>query len=420
MTSERIAAQPTGELRALGLRERCLYRYSERNPLLFVLVAEFDVALDPDLVGDALDAVQRRHPLLSAHVHEDHELGPVFYRADPATPIELSIHRDPDQGWHVFAAQELARPFGVATVPLMRATLLARRTTSTLLLTFDHVISDGISSVAVLDDLLAALNGEWLPVLPVPESLEDLAARRFEASDIGDVSAELGDPRMAVPTRIRPFDATPPYVHGVVMDRGATAHLLERCRNEDTTVHAAIVTAASRVRSAECGDDFVRAYSPINARELVAQEPGCCLCISFACTGMAPADGTAFWRQARETGDRLKAMRSPAGLMLGSAVIEDNFPFDADCDTAEQFLCTHLPSELTITNLGVQAMSRVRPIRPRTIWGPVVLTQIEREYVTGVVTYDGHLRMVTCGYTPTERFLEAVRETLTDAPGYPR
>ncbi len=414
--SDRIAAtQPAGILRALGLRERCLYRYSERNPLLFVLAAEFDVTLDPRRVGDALDAVQRRHPLLSAHIQDDTVLGPALYRADLVTPIELTLHRDPDQDWQALAAEELTRPFDIATAPLMRATLLDQRTSSTLLLTFDHVISDGISSVAVLDDLLATINGERLAALPLPESLEALATRRFDASHIGDVRPEVGDPRMAVPTRVRPFDATPPYVHRVSMDRGATAHLIERCRNEGATVHAAIVTAASRVRSAGCGDDFVRTYSPINARDLVAQATGSCLCISFACTGMAPGDGTAFWCQARETSERLKVMRSPAGLMLGSAVIEDNFPFDADCEAAEHFLCTLLPFELTITNLGVRKLSRLRPVRPRAIWGPVVLTQIERECVTGVVTYDGQLRMVTCGYAATDDFLEETREMLIGA-----
>jgi hypothetical protein len=185
-------------------------------------------------------------------------------------------------------------------------------------------------------------------------------------------------------------------------------------------VHAAIVTAASRVRSTQCGEEFVRTYSPINVRELVNQGAGCCLCISFACIGSAPVDGTDFWCQAREVSNQLKIARSAEGLMLGSAVIDENFPADADCAAAEEFLRTMLPFELTITNLGVQDVPGFGPIRPRAIWGPIILTQIEREYLTGVVTYEGRLRMATCGYSPTADYLQIVREVLTNASRYPR
>lgn len=410
MTYESVAAQPDTFLRALGARERCLYRYSERNPLIFVLAAEFDVALDAHLVGDALHAVQCRHPLLSAHIREDADAKLGFYRPISVAAIDLRFLRDPDQGWPAFAAEELTKPFDHTTAPLMRATLLTHGTASTLLLTFDHAISDGISSVLVLNDLLAALSGEPLTALSLPNSLEDLATHQFATSDI-NVSHDP-DPRMAVPTSIRSFDANPPCLHRVALNHDATAHLVERCREERTTVHAAIVTAASRVRNAKCGEDFVRTYSPINARDLVNQEAGCCLCISFACTGMEPADGTAFWCQARETSDRLKAMRSAAGLTLGSAAIEQHFPGNSDCDAAEHFLRNLLPFELTITNLGVQNVPRFRPVRPRAIWGPIIVTQVEREYVTGVVTYDGQLRMVTCGHIPTVDFLDNVCELL--------
>jgi hypothetical protein len=411
MTSRSDPARNDAHLRALGLRERCLYLYSQRNPLLFVLAAEFDIALDAHRVSDALCTVQCRHPLLSAHIKDDRKIGPAFYRTAPVAPIDLTVHRDFDQDWQLLAAEELTRPFDTVTAPLMRATLVTHGMTSTLLLTFDHVISDGISSILVLNDLLAALNGEPLATLPLPKPLEDLASRKFAASRIDIVSADVGDPRMAVPTSIRPFDATPPHVYRLAMDRDTTARLTERCREEQTTVHAAIVTAASRARGTRCGEEFVRTYSPINVRELVTQESGCCLCISFACTGTAPADGTAFWCQAREVNSQLKVMRSADGLMLGSAVLKQHLPADADCEAAESFLRTFVPFEHTITNMGVQNVPP-RSVRPRAIWGPIIVTQIEREYVTGVVTYDGQLRMVTCGHMPAADFLGDVLEVL--------
>src|SRR5690242_14471650 len=232
----------------------------------FVLAAEFGNTLDVHRVRDALVAVQYRHPLLSAHIKDDPETGPGFYRRVPVAPIDLAVHQDFDQDWQLLAAEELTRPFDSATTPLMRATLMTHRLASTLLLTFDHVVSDGISAVLVLNDLLTKLNGESLPALPLPKSLEELATRQFNGFRIGTASPDLGDPRMTRPTSIRPFDTTPPHVRRIAFDHETTARLIERCRDEQTTVHAAIMTAASRVRGTQCGEEFVRTYSPISAR----------------------------------------------------------------------------------------------------------------------------------------------------------
>lgn len=134
--------------------------------------------------------------------------------------------------------------------------------------------------------------------------------REFDASGADEVSLDADDPRLAAPSSIRPFDGTPPYVHTIEMTSDETARIVERSRREQTTVRAAIVTAASRVRGAEFGEEFVRTFSPINIRELVGQGPNCCLCIASARTGMEPADGTDFWRQAREITRELNVARS--------------------------------------------------------------------------------------------------------------
>jgi hypothetical protein len=49
------------------------------------------------------------------------------------------------------------------------------------------------------------------------------------------------------------------------------------------------------------------------------------------------------------------------------------------------------------------------------VWGPVVLSQTDGEYLTGVTTYEGRLRMVTCGYNVPASFLKGVGEALMAA-----
>jgi hypothetical protein len=223
-------------IRPIGSLERLFFRYSERHPAHFLLAAEFDGILDDQQLRRALDSVQRRHPLLSVHV-EDHpstHLG--FYRAQAIAPIPMTVHHGRSD-WQSLAATELAMPFDRSVAPLLRVTLATTATASVVLLTFDHTIADGISSVHVLDDLIAALNGRQLTNLPVPPAIEDLIDGSLE----GTASTEIAvpDERMAEPTTQRPFDGSAPFLHTVAMTEADTARLAVRCRAERTTVHAA-------------------------------------------------------------------------------------------------------------------------------------------------------------------------------------
>lgn len=399
-------------VRSIGAFERLFYRYAERNPAHFSIAAEFDVTLTERQLRTALTAVQQRHPLLSVHV-EDHpgsRLG--FYRADSVAPIDLTVHERGEQ-WQSFAAAELARPFDRSRAPLMRAALLNRPVGSTVMLTFDHTIADGISSVMVMQDLVNALNGVPVPPLEVPASVEDMIARALAGPEVQDCT-DASDPRMMEPTSIRPFDGTHPYVHSVTVDAADTAELVNRCRMEQTTVHAAILAAASRVHATMFGREFVRVMSPINIRSMIDAGSDCAVYLACANTGMAPWDGNGFWAQARAMTASLSFARSASAVAATSATIQQAVAVDAECATVEQLFTTVLPLDLLVTNLGVQDLSVDGPIRPTALWGPFVETQVD-DYVIGVVTYQGRLRMVTCGYAPADVFLENVTAALDQA-----
>lgn len=399
-------------VRSIGAFERLFYRYAERNPAHFSIVAEFDVTLTERQLRTALSAVQQRHPLLSVHV-EDHpgsRLG--FYRADSVAPIALTVD-ERDEQWRSFAAAELAKPFDRSTAPLMRAALLNGPVGSTVMLTFDHTIADGISSVMVMNDLVNALNGVPVPPLGVPASVEDLIARALAGPEEQDCT-DASDPRMLEPRSIRPFDGTHPYFHTVTVDAADTSRLVNRCRMEQTTVHAAILAAASRVYATMFGREFVRVMSPINIRSMINASDDCAVYLACANTGMAPWDGTDFWAQARAMTASLSIARSGPAVAATSATIQQAVAVDAECATVEQLFTTVLPLDLLVTNLGVQDLSVDGSIRPTALWGPVTQTQAD-DYVIGVVTYRGRLRMVSSGYTTNDFLLEAVTAALGQA-----
>ncbi|WP_231970769.1 condensation domain-containing protein [Mycobacterium sp. E3198] len=404
-------------VRPVGAMERLFYRYSERNPAHFLLVAEFGEVLTADRLRPALAAAQRRHPLLSVHVEDRPGSRLGFYRAATDAPIELTVRRG--QEWAAAAAEELSRPFDRSRAPLMRASLLQGPGSSALLLTFDHTIADGMSSVFVLNDVLAALNGRDLPNLLVPQAQERVVDRTLGTVEPFDPSELPADPRMRTPTTIRPFDGALTNVHALAMTAADTAGLVERCRAERTTVHAAMVVAMCRVRSTGRGEDFVRVLNPINFRALVGVEEDCGLYIQSTWTGLSPWDGAPFWEQARATTAHLEAARSGRGILTASLAVREAMAVDAEVGHAEELFSRTCPFDMLISNLGVQNLDGTGPLRPTAVWGPVVQSQTEGEYVTGIATYEGRLRMVTCGYSVPATFLKSVGAALAAAVDEP-
>lgn len=407
--------QPADLVRPIGASERSFYRFSERNPAHHMAVAEFAEVLPADRLRWALAAAQRRHPLLSVHVEDRPGIRLGFYRASTVAPIELAVRRSSDPSWQAAAADELSRPFDRSRAPLMRASLLQGPGRSTLLLIFDHTIADGISTMKVLGDVLRSLNGEALPDLPLRESQERIIDRELATVEPYDPTVQPGDPRMLKANSFRPFDGAPTNVHTVAMTHGDTARLAQRCRAERTTVHAALVVAMSRVRAAERGEDFVRTLNPINCRALLGVNDDCGLFIQSATTGMAPWDGTPFWEQAREMTANLDLARSASGIRMAAELGEQVITVDADVDCAEELFGRLCPWDLLVTNLGVQNFDGIGPLRPTAVWAPVVQSQTVGEYVTGITTYEGRLRMATCGYSVPATFLKSVADALLAA-----
>lgn len=406
-------------VRPLGALERLFYRYSERHPTHFVQVAEFGEVLTAQRIRPALLAVQRRHPVLSVHVEDRPGNLLSFYCAASVGPIGLTVRRGRGSDWQAIAAEELSRPFDRSRGPLMRATLLQAPTTSSLLLTFDHTIADGISSVRVLEDLVKALNSETLPNLAVPQSQERIIARMLADIEPFDPAELPDDPRMRPPTRIRPFDGALTNVHTLAMACTDTARLVERCRAERTTVHAALVVAKCRVRASERGESFVRVLNPMNFRALIGVEGDCGLYFQSTWTGLSPWDGAPFWQQARAITAHLNVARSARGIRTASLAVQQAVPVDAEARHGEELFSRTCPFDMLASNLGVQNLDGVGPLRPTAVWGPAVQSQTDGEYVTGVTTYEGRLRMTTCGYRVPATFLKSVAEALAAAVDEP-
>lgn len=402
-------------LRPLGAIERVFHLWSQRNPLHFSIVAELEGLVEPEAIRSALDQIVRRHPLLNTVVVNDDELGPVFYRSAARPKVRVSTATD----WQRAVAEEMGQPLGVEQ--LLRATLLGGQS-STLILTFQHTVADGVSAVGVLSDLLDAIGGRHLEDGPVPPSQEELLMRSHRTA--GDEISEGGEvppdppPWMSVVGARRSFDGATPEVSMAALDRGATRVLVETSRSRGVTVHSVLCAAVSQVLIRTRSSAGIRIFSPLSLRHLIDPGHGTALYTSVIRTGLAAAAEPDLWSMARATHAQLAGARTASSVSLVASATEAMVPPRAGVEDAEAFMLGGMSFEAEITNLGVvdlPARSAAGAPSVRALWGPVVLNQVAGEIVISVNTYHGVLRMTACSHNPLEHLPQAALDLVVNA-----
>jgi hypothetical protein len=84
------AAKSKKEVRTLGARERLFWLMDQKHPAHLTVTAEVKGVTKVQNWRDALDAVQRRHPVLSTSIHRNEEGQPALYQV-AAAPIPLRV-----------------------------------------------------------------------------------------------------------------------------------------------------------------------------------------------------------------------------------------------------------------------------------------------------------------------------------------
>src|SRR5262245_8565183 len=258
-------------IRPLGGGERFFHLYSHAFPVHFSLVARIEGELDSAKLAAALDQVRRRHPALRVCIVDDAESGPAFYRIDD--PIE--IHAAPAEtttDWRWVVERELSRPFSAFPGPLMRATALWASDGASIILTFHHAIMDALSGTRILRDVMQALAGESLEVLPTLPPVEEMIA----SFTSGPVVVREGGSLADISSRARATAAQPPdrlmaNLAITEWDQEETARVLRSCKTNGTTVHGAICAAASRHLPASDAN-ALRMHCPIDLGRIMRNE----------------------------------------------------------------------------------------------------------------------------------------------------
>ncbi|MFJ5263349.1 hypothetical protein ACIQAC_23070 [Streptomyces sp. NPDC088387] len=381
--------------------------------MLFTMAVEFAVELTAEQVSGALAAVQRRHPLLQAQI-EDHPVSRLgFYRPEPVPPIGLVVLRRPAETWQRVAGEEVVKGFDTSVAPLMRAVLIGDGGPSVLLLTLYHSVADGVGTMALVRDMVRALNGEELAPLPFPPAQEDLIGSLLPApTELEAGPPPADDPRMDIPVAGRPYDGAVPAIATLTLDEVFTRRLAGRSRQEKTTVHSVVSVAAARARSVVGGEEYVRVLTPFDLRPWIGGDGVCVDYHAATRTGSEPFCGDTLWDQARAVRDALAGPRSPAAISAASAAIQKYVPVHADAATATAVMGS-FAYDILVSNKGVVSLKGA--LRPVALWGGIAPSQLEGEDRISVITYDGQLRLTANGYGSSGRLLAEIRDVLHEA-----
>ncbi len=365
-------------IRYLGPSEAYFWLSNQNSWKHFVVAAQITGETTTASWRTALDAVQRRHPLLGVCIDAD-DSGAPYFRLLPELRIPLQIvPGDALQGWEDEMETELSTPFLVEDALLVRAVLLHEAHRATILLTVHHSIADGLSVALIVRDILEALSGKPLEALPVPQPQDRVRGLRLPA--------ELSD------------------------------RLRERSRREGTTVHGALAAAlvfAGRDIHREWREGPVRVVSPVNNRTILGRGDGCALSIIFPVGSYNPKSPIQFWEIARSVRDDLADMRTPGGLSAVFSGFDQLISSKPGVQGIAQFELQVCACEMMVSNLGVLPFDAdFGDLRLEALWGPSVFVGIEGEQMIGAATVRGAIHLLHSSYTPIASLLETTEQVL--------
>lgn len=402
--------------RPLGALEQAFWLCDRNHPAHFALAAEVRGTTTPDEWRMALDALQRRHPMLAVGIAAGKEAAPFFVKVDSA-PIPLRVVRA-TADWQAELAREMSRPFVQGQAPLVRATLLHEEGAATCILAAHHSVADGISLTCLFRDLLQSLAGRPLAPLPMPASHEAMLG--FPLDVLPSTPASAAPPPTCAAT-YRKWDGQPPCVDHLRLSNLLSAEVRARARRERTTVHGALAATLAMAREQIVGAPSpggTRILSPMDTRGLLGLDGECALVVEAAISRVSPRPGDTVWNLARQVTEELAPARTLNGIRAARGPLCQATAGGLDVPTAAGVFAQVYGHDLLLSNLGpLRFETAFGALCLEAVWGPAVLFGLESAQTVGVATVDGGIGLLHTSYEPIPTLLETAGHILASACG---
>src|SRR3984893_1598192 len=405
------ATKSKKEVRALGAMEHLFWLMDQKHPAHLTVTAEVRGFTKVQSWRDALDAVQRRHPVLSTSINRNEEGQPALYQVD-AAPIPLRVVDGSVQGrWELGLDREMAVPFTPEQAPLIRSVLIHKPQSAVLIMIVHHAIADGMALVFLIRDLLQVLSDGQIEALSFSSTAEELLSKLPRGEKIVPAEASQAGAPQAEPALYREGNGLAPRVTARKLDEHLTATLKERARREGTTVQGALCAAlvlAGRKTSSTWRKQSVRVMSPVNVRAHLGAGEACGLYLGGA--GMVtfqPGDSRALWELARFAKKEISPSQTFQALSTSLHRLEAIMTKDMDVETAAQISAGAFARDLMVSNLGQMPYeSEFGKLKLEAVWGPTALQGLDGEQNVGIATTNGAIRLLHASYSLIPYLLE--------------
>jgi NRPS condensation-like uncharacterized protein len=404
------ATESNEEVRALGAMERLFWLMDQNHPAHLTVTAEVKGITNVLDWRDALDEVQKRHPVLSTSINRNKEGQPALYQGD-AVPIPLRVVAGGVQGlWELELDREMALPFTPEQAPLVRSVLIHKLQSAVLIMVAHHAIADGMALVFLIRDLLQVLSGGQIEALSFSSSAEELLSKLPKVEKVVHAEASQAGAPEAEPALYQKGNGLAPRVTARRLDENLTATLKESARREGTTVQGALCAAlvlSGRKTSSTWRKRPVRVMSPVNARAHLGAGEACGLYLGGGIVHFQPGDSRAFWELARFAKQELSPSQTFQSLTASLRGLEAIMTKDMDVETAAQIAASAFARDLMVSNLGQMPYeSEFGKLKLEAIWGPTALQGLHGEQNVGIATTNGAIRLLHASYSLIPHLLE--------------
>jgi NRPS condensation-like uncharacterized protein len=410
------ATKSNKEVRGLGAMERLFWLMDQKHPAHLTVTAEVKGFTKVQSWRDALDAVQRRHPVLSTSITRNEADQPALYQVD-AAPIPLRVvDGSVQQRWELELDREMVLPFTPEQAPLIRSVLIHKPQSAVLIMIAHHAIADGMALVFLIRDLLQVLSGGQIEPLSFSSSAEELLSNLPKGEEIVQAEASQAGAPHAEPALYREGNGLTPRVAARKLDENLTAALKERARREGTTVQGALCAAlvlAGRKTSSTWRKQSVRVMSPVNARAHLEAGEACGLYLGGGMVPFQPGDSRAFWDLARFAKKELSPSQTFQSLSASLRGLDGIMTKDMNVETAAQIAAVAFARDLMVSNLGQMPYeSEFGKLKLEAVWGPTALQGLDGEQNVGIATTNGAIRLLHASYSLIPHLLENTESIL--------
>lgn len=403
-------------LRRLGSGEHCFWLLNQGFANHVVVAAEVEGVAAPKEWRAAFDELQRRHPLLRVCVSATASGVPFFQLEDKPIPLcqvnDASWTADGIAAAWLDAAltRELSEPIETGAAPLMRAVIASGTQRSVLILSCSHVVCDGIALSYCIRDLLQTLNGKRLELLRMPPSLNQL---------LGEAQPSLIKTSLDVVETSRRGTSV---VQRLKLSRELTGHIVQRARDERTTMQGALFSALLTSGLATLPHwryKPIEMVSPVDLRGRFGIKGECGWFTTNAKAAIEHNGEREFWDVARDVMLRLNVQGALESVRESTRNMSELLGNGLDVARAVELRQTVLQRDLTLSNLGPL---RFAPTEGRFqltgLWGPSVPTPSKNDpdnHMVGVVTVNGCAHLLLTSAAPLPSLLESAQVHLARA-----